>query len=84
MPALLASQPSTGSKRSTDIPRYMIQTESWSRHEDEIVNHDGLFPWKSMEFEPPLQTLHLGESTLCTHAFRIVRPLEVVRITRVF
>lgn len=84
MPAVLFAEPSTASKRPTDDPRYMIQTESWSRDADKVVGPDGLSPWKAMEFELPLQSLKRGESTLCTYAYRNVRPVVVVRITRLF
>ena len=46
MPAVLFAEPSTASKRPTDDPRYMIQTESWSRDADKVVGPDGLSPWE--------------------------------------
>lgn len=84
MRAQLSTEYSATPQLPADSPRYMIQTESWSRDSDQIVGPSSLFRWKAMECEPSLKELKRGESTLCTYAYRDVRPLVVVRITRLF
>lgn len=83
MLALLSAGSPVATQETTDYRRYKIQTESWSKNSNETVGAGGITTWKAMTFETPLDELECGESTLCVHAHRETRPLEVVRIARV-
>lgn len=83
MLALQSAGSPVATQETTADRRYKIQTESWAKDATETVGAGAMAAWKAMTFETPLEELECGESTLCIHAHRNTKPLEVVRITRV-